>query len=93
MFTRMPFGIKSAQEVFQKRVSQHFDCIEGVATAIDDILIWESDEDEHDRRLEATLQKWEEINLTLNEGKCKFKVEDNCGENFTKHGCELMNRK
>ena len=27
-FTRMPFGIKSAQEVFQKRISQHFDDLE-----------------------------------------------------------------
>ena len=87
-FTRMLFGIKSAQEVFQKRISQHFDRIEGVATDIDDTLIWGSDEDEHDRRLEATLQEWEEINLTLNEGKCKFKVEEvfYCGDNFTKHG-------
>ena len=59
----MPFGIKSAQEVSQKRISQHFDDLEGVATDIDDILIWGSDEREHDRRPEATLQKCEEINL------------------------------
>ena len=87
-FTRMPFGIKSAQEVFQKRISQHFDDIEGVATDIDDILIWGTDEDEHDRRLGAILQKCEEINLTLNEGKFKFKVEEvfYCDHNFTKHG-------
>ena len=84
----MPFGIKSAQEVFQKRISQHFDDIKGVATDIDDILIWGSDEHEHDKRLEATLQKCEEINLTLNEEKCKFKMEEvsYCGHNFTKDG-------
>ena len=84
----MPFGIKSAQEVFQKRISQHFDDIEGVATDIDDILIWGSDEHEHDQRLEATLKKCEEINLTLNEEKCKFKVEEvsYCRHNFTKDG-------
>ncbi|XP_028412419.1 uncharacterized protein K02A2.6-like [Dendronephthya gigantea] len=52
-FMRMPFGIKSAQEVFQKRILQHFDDFEGVATDIDDILIWGSDEQEHDARLEA----------------------------------------
>ena len=87
-FKRMPFGIKSAQEVFQKRISQHFDDIEGVATDIDDILIWGSNEHEHDQRREATLKKCEEINLTLNEGKCKFKVEEvsYCGHNFTKDG-------
>ena len=49
---------------------------------------WGSDEQEHDRRLEATLQKCEEINLTLNEQKCKFKVKQvsYCGHKFTKDG-------
>ncbi|CAB4013811.1 Hypothetical predicted protein [Paramuricea clavata] len=87
-FTRMPFGIKSAQEVFQKRISQHLDDLKGVATEIDDILIWGSDEQEHGARLEATLQQCEEINLTLNVDKCKFNVNEvsYCGHNFTKDG-------
>ncbi|XP_028411675.1 uncharacterized protein K02A2.6-like [Dendronephthya gigantea] len=87
-FMRMPFGIKFAQEVFQKRILQHFDDLEGVATDIDDILIWGSDEQEHDARLEATLQRCEEINLTLNLDKCKFKMNEvsYCGHIFTKDG-------
>jgi hypothetical protein len=36
----MPFGIKSAQEVFQKRIAQNFDNMEGVELDIDDILSW-----------------------------------------------------
>ncbi|CAB4023870.1 Hypothetical predicted protein [Paramuricea clavata] len=60
--------------------------MEGVATDIDDILIWGSDEQEHDARLEDTLQRCEEINLTLNVDKCKFKVKEvsYCGHNLTK---------
>lgn len=38
-FCRMPFGIKSAQELFQKRSSQHFRHIPGVEVDIDDILV------------------------------------------------------
>ena len=38
-FTRMPFGIKSAQEIFQKRMTQNFGDLEGVETDIDDILV------------------------------------------------------
>ncbi|XP_055997848.1 uncharacterized protein K02A2.6-like [Ostrea edulis] len=39
-FRRMPFGIKSAQELFQKRISQHFCHIPGVEVDIDhDILV------------------------------------------------------
>ena len=57
-----------------------------VTTEIDDILIWGSDEQEHNVRLEATLQLCEEINLTLNVDKCKFNVDEvpYCGHNFTK---------
>eukprot|EP00731_Ephydatia_muelleri_P033110 Em0025g66a len=35
---RMPFGITSAQEIFQKRMVQHFEDLPGVETDIDDIL-------------------------------------------------------
>ena len=87
-FTRMPLGIKSAQEVFQKRISQQFDELEGVATDIDDILIWGCSEQEHDQRLEAAVQRCKKINLTLNEEKCEFNVGEvcYCGHYFTKDG-------
>ena len=38
-FTRMPFGIRSLQEVFHKRVHEIFEDIQGVETDIDDILV------------------------------------------------------
>lgn len=50
-FSSMPFGIKSAQEIFQKRSAQHFDNIDGGEVKIDDILIWVRNEEEHNRRL------------------------------------------
>ncbi|XP_021368107.1 uncharacterized protein K02A2.6-like [Mizuhopecten yessoensis] len=72
-YTRMPFGIKSAQEVFQKRMSQHFDGIQGVETDIDDILVWGASLEEHDRNLQRALDRCQEIGLTLNKEKCKFR--------------------
>ena len=68
----MPFGIISAQEVFQKRISQVFDDLPGVETDIDDILLWGITRSEHDERLEAVLRRCETVDLTLNEEKCKF---------------------
>ena len=68
----MPFGIKSAQEVFQKRMSQSFGDLEGVETDVDDILVWGTTSEEHDHHLKKTLQQCQEINLTLNESKCEF---------------------
>ncbi|CAB4036002.1 Hypothetical predicted protein [Paramuricea clavata] len=71
-YKRMSFGIKSAQEVFQKRMSQSFGDLEGVETDVDDILVWGTTTEEHDQRLKYTLQRCEEINLTLNQRKCEF---------------------
>ena len=44
-----PFGITSAQEVFQKRTSQHFGDLKGFETDIDDIIVHA--EVTHDHRL------------------------------------------
>ena len=46
--------------------------MEGVEVDIDDILVWGRNEEEHNRRLKAVLQKCKEINLTLNKDKCLF---------------------
>ncbi|CAB4029473.1 Transposon Ty3-I Gag-Pol [Paramuricea clavata] len=39
-FLRLPFGINSAPEVFQRRMTQALEDIEGVAVIVDDILVW-----------------------------------------------------
>ena len=39
-YLRTPFGIKNAQGVYQKRISQLFGDIEGVESDVDDILVW-----------------------------------------------------
>ena len=75
-FRRMPFGVKSAQEIFQKRMNQNFGDLPGVETDIDDILVWGSSIEEHNKRLEAVLQRCLKIGLTLNKEKCKFGVSE-----------------
>ena len=71
-FKRMPFGIRSAQEVFQKRMSQLLGDLPGVETDIDDILVWGTNQQEHNRRLMAVLDRCQKLNLTLNQDKCRF---------------------
>ena len=39
-FTRLPFGVHSASEVFQGRVAEIIDGIEGARNYQDDIIIW-----------------------------------------------------
>jgi hypothetical protein len=50
-FTRLPYGIHSAQEVFHKRINQCFDDLRFVETDIDDILIWGTKDVSHDENL------------------------------------------
>jgi hypothetical protein len=55
-FLRMPFGIHSAQDVFQRLVDRTFGDLPGVAAIIDDILVFGETKEEHDTNLEAVLQ-------------------------------------
>ncbi|KAF0022040.1 hypothetical protein F2P81_025707 [Scophthalmus maximus] len=44
--------------------------LEGVVCHIGDILVWGQDQEEHDARLHAVLQRLEKAGITLNEDKC-----------------------
>jgi hypothetical protein len=59
-YTRIPFGIKSAGEVFQKRLDEVLEGLEGVYNIVDDILITGSSVEEHDRHLVAMLDRMRE---------------------------------
>ena len=69
-FNRLPFGISSAPEHFQKRITQVLEGTDGVLCQMDDILVYGKSVGEHNQHLEATLHKLQEANLTLNEEKC-----------------------
>ena len=74
-FTRLPFGIKSATEVFQNHMCGLFADMEGVKVIVDD-LIWGKDDEEHDARLKQVLTRAREVNLKFNAKKCKIKQEE-----------------
>ena len=71
-FNRLPFGISSAPEHFQTRISQVLEGTDGALCQMDYILVFGKTTEEHDKHLEATLHKLQEANLTLNEEKCEF---------------------
>ena len=71
-FNKLPFGISSAPEVFQKRMSQILDGLDGVLCLIDDVVVFGKDKEEHDRRLRAALRRILEAGATLNKDKCEF---------------------
>ena len=72
-FTRLPFGIKSAPEIFQRTMSQFLDDIQGTEIVVDDILVWGCEVSEHDARLKQVLNQAQEVNLKLNQDKCHIR--------------------
>ena len=52
-FQKLPFGITSAPELFQKKMSSILTDLRGVVFMIDDVLIYGSNYKEHDEQLEA----------------------------------------
>ena len=71
-FKRLPYGIHSASEVFQKTVSSIISDIQGSANSQDDIVIWGKTLAEHENPLRKVLLKVKESGLKLNKNKCHF---------------------
>ena len=76
---RMPFGICSAPEEFQRHVNEIIEGLEGVTAIADDLLVTgagnthEEALADHDRNLIALLQRCRERNFKLNKDKFVFK--------------------
>ena len=67
---RLPFGISSAPEIFQRHMSRMLERMEGVCH-MDDILVHRTDQERHDERVRAVPQRLQEAGLTLN-NTCEF---------------------
>ncbi|XP_028408174.1 uncharacterized protein K02A2.6-like [Dendronephthya gigantea] len=71
-YKRLPFGLSCASEVFQNAIQQALQGLNGVRNIADDIIVWGKSQKEHDKNLEALLQRLVVKKLTLNLEKCKF---------------------
>ena len=71
-FNKLPFGISSAPEHFQKHMSKILEGLEGVLCLMDDILVFGGNAAEHDERLKAVLTQIAAAGATLNPTKCEF---------------------
>lgn len=86
-FLRMPFGINSASEVFQRSMEQLFAGYP-FSVIIDDIIIGGRGVAEHNANLRKVLERAWEVNLRLNPNKCKFRLDQVAyvGHIFTSEG-------
>ncbi|XP_024883540.1 uncharacterized protein K02A2.6-like, partial [Temnothorax curvispinosus] len=72
-WNRVPFGLNSAPEMFQKKMIQIFGDIPGVKIYFDDIAISGSDLVEHDRTLAIVLQRARANNIRFNPNKIQYR--------------------
>ena len=75
-FKRMPFGISSAPEVFQKKNEAIFGDIDGVEVIFDDIIVASKDDHEHDEIMRKLLQRARDANVKFNPAKLQYKASE-----------------
>ena len=71
-YLRLPMGIRSSQDIFQRKVDETFEGLQGVTSICDDILVFGRTRAEHDRNLLSMLEKSRENGLRFNPDKCQI---------------------
>lgn len=90
-FTRLPFGINAAPEIFHREMVKRFNDINNVKIMMDDFLIYGKTIEEHNDTLHKVLQRAQEINLKFNKEKsviCASEVKY-LGHVFTQNGVQV----
>ncbi|XP_044182111.1 uncharacterized protein K02A2.6-like [Acropora millepora] len=79
---RLPFGITSAPEEFQMRLTTALEGLEGIICIADDVLVYGEGNDymeaekDHDRRFIALMERCHKLNIKLNATKLQFKLKE-----------------
>lgn len=72
-FQRVPFGITSASEIFQRKMEELLKDHEGVEVIVDDILVHGRTMQEHDARLKKVMETVTRSGVRLNHRKCQYR--------------------
>ena len=70
---RLPFGISSAPEIFQRTMTELLCGIDGVICYFDDILYHTSTMDKHEMLVSRVFKRLKEVGLQLNPEKCEYR--------------------
>ncbi|XP_055614912.1 uncharacterized protein K02A2.6-like [Toxorhynchites rutilus septentrionalis] len=73
-FKRLPFGLISAPEIFQRTMDEILADCEGAYWYLDDVGVEGSTIEQHDQRLNKVLRRFKNRGVVLNWGKCRIRV-------------------
>jgi hypothetical protein len=73
-FNRLPFGLSNSPANFQRLVDTVLKDLVGTECSVyvDDVIVFSSSAEDHARRLENVLQRFDRANRELHPGKCVF---------------------
>lgn len=71
-FKKLPMGINIAPEIYQRKMCELLEGIEGVLIYMDDVLVFGKTVEEHNRNLKEVLERIKNSGLKLNKDKCDF---------------------
>ena len=73
-FLRLPFGIKSSQDIFQHKMDSIFESLTGVTSIVDDLLVYGRTKQEHDQNLRQVLERTRNKGVRFNPDKMRIGV-------------------
>jgi hypothetical protein len=71
-YLRLPFGLSCASDIFQAKIDELTDGLEGCIGIADDLVVYSNTMEEHETRLKALMEKCKSSGLKLNPRKCKI---------------------
>ena len=70
---RLPFGLCITQDIFQQRMDEILESLEGCVGIADNTCVFGATEEEHDERLKALMEVAKSSGLVFNSEKCMIK--------------------
>ena len=71
-YLRVPYGISSISEHYNRRMTKAFSGLSGFRRIVDDFVIYDNNVADHVKHMEQFLQQCVENNIALNMEKCQF---------------------
>jgi len=75
-FKKLPFGLASAPAVFSRVLTKVLSGCNNTISYFDDILIYGSTQQDHDRALQKVLHQLQQYNLQVNNDKCIYNAKE-----------------
>ena len=94
-FTRMPFGLKNAAQMFQHLMDNVTSKLRGVFVYLDDVLVASPTAAQHERDLHQLFSTLRHFGLVLNRGKCVFSAQqiEFLGHSVSSQGIKPLQQK